>query len=105
MQIKENTVRKFLSKKMQQLNNIVADLDTLVTEITTTGADAFTLANGVAGQVKIISMAVDGGDATLTPTTLANGSTITFNDANDSVTMIYGTNGWQVLALQGAIVA
>ena len=33
MQIKENTVRKFLSKKMQQLNNIVADLDTLVTEI------------------------------------------------------------------------
>ena len=33
MQIKEKTVRKFLSKKMQQLNNIVADLDTLVTEI------------------------------------------------------------------------
>ena len=33
MQIKENTVRKFLSKKMQQLNNIVADLDTLVTDI------------------------------------------------------------------------
>tara|TARA_B110000008_G_C16891834_1_gene533109 strand:- start:228 stop:917 length:690 start_codon:yes stop_codon:yes gene_type:complete len=33
MQIKEKTVRKFLSKKIQQLNNIVADLDTLVTEI------------------------------------------------------------------------
>ena len=35
MQIKEKTVRKFLSKKIQQLNNIVADLDTLVTEIGT----------------------------------------------------------------------
>jgi hypothetical protein len=78
---------------------------TLHTEITTTGTDAYTLANGTAGQIKTIAMIVDGGDGTLTPTTLANGSTITFNDANDSVTMIYGTNGWQVLALQGAIVA
>ena len=33
MQIKEKTVRKFLSKKIGQLNNIVADLDKLVTEI------------------------------------------------------------------------
>ena len=33
MQIKEKIVRKFLSKKIQQLNNIVADLDSLVTEI------------------------------------------------------------------------
>ena len=33
MQIKEKKVRKFLSKKIQQLNNIVADLDSLVTEI------------------------------------------------------------------------
>ena len=35
MQIQEKTVRKFLSKKIQQLNNIVADLDALVTEIGT----------------------------------------------------------------------
>ena len=33
MQIKEKKVQKFLSKKIQQLNNIVADLDSLVTEI------------------------------------------------------------------------
>jgi len=38
MQIKEKTVRKFLSKKIGQLNNIVADLDKLVTEI---GSDYF----------------------------------------------------------------
>ena len=38
MQIQEKTVRKFLSKKIQQLNNIVADLDALVTEI---GTDYF----------------------------------------------------------------
>ena len=38
MQIKEKSVRKFLSKKIQQLNNIVADLDSLVTEL---GTDYF----------------------------------------------------------------
>ena len=38
MQIKEKVVRKFLSKKIQQLNNIIADLDSLVTEI---GSDYF----------------------------------------------------------------
>jgi len=81
------------------------NVTTLHTEITTTGADAYTLANGVAGQIKTIAMVVDGGDGTVTPTTFANGTTITFDDVNDSITMIYGTNGWQVLALQGAVVA
>jgi len=38
MEIKEKTVRKFLSKKIGQLNNIIADLDKLVTEI---GSDYF----------------------------------------------------------------
>ena len=81
------------------------NLTTLHTEITTTGADAYTLADGTLGQMKIISMAVDGGDATLTPTTLANGTTITFDAVNDSVTMIYGANGWLPIAVQNAVIA
>ena len=80
-------------------------LDTHMTEITTTGADAYTLANGVLGQVKVISMVVDGGDATVTPTTLANGTTITFDAVNDNVTLIYGANGWLPTAVQNAVVA
>ena len=35
MKIKEKKVRKFLSKQIQELNNIVADLDDIVTEIGT----------------------------------------------------------------------
>ena len=35
MEVKSRRVRKFLSKKIQQLNDIVADLDTLVTELGT----------------------------------------------------------------------
>jgi len=80
------------------------DLDNLITEITTTGADAFTLGNGVTGQMKIIIMTVDGGDATITPTTFSNGTSITLDDVNDNITMVYGANGWVVTALQGATV-
>ena len=80
-------------------------LDTLVTEITTTGADAYTLADGVLGQVKIISMIVYGGDATITPTTFATGTTITMADVNDNITLLYTTNGWVNTANQGSVVA
>ena len=78
------------------------DVTTLHTEITTTGADAYTLADGVLGQLKIISMMVDGGDATITPTTFANGTTITFEDVNDCITLIYTANGWLSIANQGS---
>ena len=82
------------------------DTTNLVTELTTTGANALTLADGTAGQIKIITMIVDGGDGTLTPTTFANGTTITFNDANDTVALLYAnTIGWVVIANSGATVA
>ena len=80
------------------------NLTTLYTELTTTGADAFSLANGAAGQIKIITLLVEGGNATITPTTFSNGTSITMDAANDSVTMIYGTNGWQIIAAQAITV-
>jgi len=79
-------------------------IDTLSTEITTTGADAFTLADGTLGQMKTIVMLAHGGDATITPTTFANGSEIVFDAALDSVTLLYTTNGWMVLAAQNATI-
>ena len=82
------------------------DVVNTVTEITSTGADALTLANGTVGQIKVITMIVDGGDATLTPTTFAGGTTITFNDAGDSVILVYNTTvGWVAVANQGATIA
>lgn len=84
------------------------NLTTHVTEVTTTGAAAaLTLANGTVGQIKIITLAVDGGgNATLTPTTFANGSTITFEDAQDTVMLVYVTSvGWTVVSNQGCTVA
>lgn len=81
------------------------NLTDLITEVTTTGANALTLANGATGQVKIITMIVDGGDGTLTPTTLAGGSTITFNDVGDGVVLVYGTAGWVIVGNNGATIA
>ena len=80
-------------------------LATPITEITTTGADSYTLADGVIGQTKMIIMIVDGGDATITPTTFATGTTITMNDVNDNITLLYAANGWVNTANQGSVIA
>jgi hypothetical protein len=84
------------------------NVTTHVTEVTTTGsAAALTLANGTVGQIKIITLKTDGGgNAVLTPTTLANGTTITFQDATDTVMLVYVTTvGWTVVSNQGCAVA
>ena len=83
------------------------DLVNLITEITTTGADALTLADGTtSGQVKIINMIADGGDGTLTPTTFANGTTITFDAVAESATLVWNsTIGWVATSVQGATIA
>ena len=74
--------------------------------LTTTGADALTLANGANGQILSIVMVADGGDGTLTPTTKTGFSTITFNDVGDSVTLQYFTTlGWMIVSNYGATVA
>lgn len=75
------------------------------TDITTTGAQAFTLANGTVGQIKIITMVVDGGDATITPTTLLGYTTITFNAVGDTVMLQYGTGGWAIIGGNGYVAA
>ena len=87
-------------------SSVALSLNTAHSTIVTTGAQAFSLANGVNGQVKTISMVTDGGDATLTPATLAGGSTIVFNDVGDSVVLIYNTTGgWAVLSNNGTTIS
>ncbi len=80
------------------------------TAYTTAGvADALTLANGVAGQIKTIVLDVltsGGHTAILTPTTKTGFTTVTFAVAGDTVTLQYfTTRGWMVLSSKGAVVA
>ena len=84
------------------------DLTNLVTELTTTGANALTLADGTtSGQVKIINMIVDGGGtATVTPVTFASGTTVAFDAVAESVTLVWNsTIGWVATSVNGATVA
>ena len=79
---------------------------TLITQVTTTGAEALTLANGTNGQIKIITMVVDGGIGTLTPATFANGTTLAFDDVGDSAMLVYNTTGgWALISNTGCTVA
>jgi len=77
------------------------NITTPVTTVATSGAIALTLADGAVGQIKIIIMITDGGDATLTPTTMANGTTLTFADAGDSAILMWIATGWQVISMAG----
>ena len=96
-----------LKTSVQSLSGAGAiDVVTGVTEVTTTAADALTLANGTVGQIKIIVMKVDGGDGTITPATFAGGTTIAMNDAGDSVMLTYATTiGWVLVANNGCTIA
>ncbi len=78
----------------------------LTTAFTSTGgAQALTLTNGAAGQIKTILHVVDGGSGVLTPTTKTGFSTITFTNAGDAVTLQYFTTvGWIVIGWNGVTI-
>lgn len=77
-------------------------LTTAVSLISTTDAEAYTLADGIEGQIKIITMKVDGGNATITPDNLVGYTSIRFNNVHDNVQLLYGSTGWNIIALQNA---
>ena len=82
----------------------VVNLTDTVTLLVTTGSNQqFSLADGTEGQLKIISMKTDGGDGIVTPANFVNGNNITFNDVQDTVTLLYQSTGWVALARQNAV--
>ena len=79
--------------------------DTVTLLVTTGSSQAFSLADGVEGQIKIISMKTDGGSGIVTPANFVNGTQITFDDVQDTITLLYQSTGWVVLARQNAPVS
>lgn len=71
--------------------------------MTTGGAEALTLADGLPGQRLHLVLGTDGGDGTLTPATCTGFATIVFADAKDNVDLefIDSTVGWVVLGSAG----
>lgn len=77
------------------------DIVTPFTDITTTGAAAMSLVDGSVGQIKTITLIVDGGTATITPDNALNFTTITMADAGDSVQLQFKALGWAVIGQGG----
>jgi|TARA_Y100000310_G_scaffold76257_2_gene72738 hypothetical protein len=77
------------------------NITTPVTTVASSGAIALTLADGAVGQIKIIVFITDGGDATLTPATMNDGTTLTFADAGDAAILMWIATGWQVIGAWG----
>jgi len=100
------TVSAFTFGGVQTLTGAGAvNVTTETTLLVTTAADALTLAAGTEGQRKIIKMKTDGGDGTLTVTNFKDGTTITFNDINDAVELIYADAKWQLVSNSGCTIA
>ena len=61
------------------------------------------LVNGAAGQIKIVFNSDAAQDAIITPTTFAQGTTLTLDEL-ESATLMYTTGGWIVLNHPGAAI-
>jgi hypothetical protein len=85
------------------------NVTTLTTAFTSTGTgDALTLADGVAGQLKVIVYVAEtaGADTgVLTPANFGNGTTITFNAVGESVLLQFLGTDWWIVSNNGATVA
>ncbi len=85
------------------------NITTLTTAFTSTGAgNALTLADGTAGQLKMIVYVAEaaGGDTgVLTPTNLGAYTTITFNAVGDSCLLQFIGADWWAISVRGAALA
>ena len=84
------------------------NVTTAVTEINATSAThSGALADGTAGQIKmILNTSTSGTNAiTITPDNLAGGSTITLNAPGESVVCIFKNSNWYVIGGNGYVVA
>lgn len=83
------------------------NLTTLITHVSTTGANALTLAAGTEGQLKYVVMTADLGDGTMTVTNAAWGGagTIKFDDVGDSAHLLYTNSKWHVIGSYGVTIA
>ena len=73
-----------------------------ITTDATVGADVLTIADGIAGEIRIINLKTDGTtDLAITPTNFANGTIITLDTAGESAMIRFDGTKWHVLSTYG----
>ena len=79
-----------------------ANLTTSITNCTSTDNNqVIGLADGVQGQVKIVSHIVDGGSVRVTPTNLDGGTYVTLDAVCDTVVFLFNDSAWQIIGVYG----
>lgn len=101
----EGTAQAITAAGSTQAINTTSSICEITSNSTTTGGNSLTLANGVQGQIKIITMVADSGDVEVRPANFANGTGITFGDVGDTVTLIYLTSKWVAMSNVGTTIA
>jgi hypothetical protein len=89
------------------ISSTAIDISKVITLISTgSAAIALTLGDGSNGQLKFLTMTVDGGgDAVITPTNLLGGSVLTFADVGDSVILLFTGSNWVIMSNNGVIIS
>lgn len=75
-----------------------------IVQITTTGAQAFTLADGFEGQEKRLVMVADGGTGTVTPTNFSAGTSLTFDAVGDTAHLVFTNGSWHLIGGTATVV-
>ena len=95
---------KVKMEEREKAINTTSSICEITSNSTSTGGNSLTLANGVQGQIKIITMVADSGDVEVRPANFANGTGITFGDVGDKVTLIYLTSKWVAMSNVGIVI-
>ena len=85
--------------------NVTSAISNITSTAVTTGGDALTLADGVQGQIKNLTLIVDGGDVQIDPANFTNGASITMEDAGDNITLMFNNAAWQIVSNYGCTIA
>jgi hypothetical protein len=85
--------------------NLTSAISQITSTALTTGANALTLADGVQGQIKILTMIADLGDVQIDPANFANGTSITMEDVGDTIQLLFTNSNWVILSNTGCTIA
>lgn len=90
---------------ISESDSVVSNTTSITTISTGSASGTFTFADGVQGQIKVITMLAHGGyGATINPANLAGGSSITFTGVGNAVVLVYITSQWFVVSNNGCTI-
>ncbi len=98
---KENERRK---RETEEWKEEVRKLKENINERNSSDDDRNNSSDSNGGKTTTTKEETDGGNATVTPANFVNGTSITFDSVNDTMTLLYQSTGWIVLAQQNTTV-